>query len=147
MDAFTAKVKDMQGPVAEAEQLQTGEVKDEEELGRRDKELEVVSGQAAALKTERDALREELKASHDRVAWRHDQLKVLRKDLRKPKKILILTEDRCYQFGFDEVVRNIHAQGWDHKLLLEEGDSDPVSRVDPDEPLVVSSGEDEPSSN
>lgn len=42
--AITDKVKDMQGLVAEADQMQTRAVKVEEELGRRDKEMEVVSG-------------------------------------------------------------------------------------------------------
>lgn len=32
----------------------------------------------------------------------------------------------------------------DYKLLLEEGKSDPVGRVNPDESPVVFSGEDEP---
>lgn len=42
--AVTDKVKDMQGLVAKADQMQTKKVKMEKELGRRGKELEVVSG-------------------------------------------------------------------------------------------------------
>lgn len=39
---------------------------------------------------------------------------------------MLLTEDRYFQFGYDEAVIKAHGLGLDHKLLLEEGMDDPV---------------------
>lgn len=53
------------------------------------------------------------------------------------------TEDRVFQMGYDFAIRKAHSSGLDHTLLLEEGMSDPVGQEDVNEPLIVSSGEDE----
>lgn len=45
--------------------------------------------------------------------------------------------------GYDDVLRKANSLGIDHVPLLEKGMSDPVGRVDVDEPLIVSSDEDE----
>ncbi|XP_063950621.1 uncharacterized protein LOC135152997 [Daucus carota subsp. sativus] len=107
----------------------------------------------AALKTELDAAHQDLKDVREsegrlkgqvdtltrRVQRRNLALKAARKKEKKAKKLLEKTEDRFLDIGYDEAVRRAHKEGLDHKLLLDEGASDPVGRDDPDEPLVVSS--------
>lgn len=70
-------------------------------------------------------------------------MKAGRKAVRKSKKLLDLSEERCYQIGYDQAVRKAHEVGLQHTLVLEEGDEDPVGREDVDEVTAVSSGEDE----
>lgn len=83
------------------------------------------------------------------VEWRNQQLKVTRKNVRKLQKKLDLTEERCYQMGYDAALVKAHTLGFDHTQMIDAtmGMTDLVGRVTPDEPLVVSSGEDEPLSD
>lgn len=121
-------------------------VKVEEDLRSSASELERVTGQATALATERDALKAqltELETLKTRISRRNDQLKISRKTICKGKKMLERTGDKVFQMGYDEAIQMAHSSGLDHTLLLEEGMSDPVGREDVDEPLIVSSGEDE----
>ena len=74
-----------------------------------------------------------------RVQRRNLALKAARRKEKKVKKILEKTEDRFLEIGYDEAVRRAHKEGLDHKLLLDEGASDPAGREDPDEPQAVSS--------
>lgn len=115
----------------------------EEELERTRKELEVVTGQTSSLKSDQELAEERLDASQARVAQRNIQLKATRRDLRKSGKLLLRTKDEFYRFSFDDVVRRAHSRGLDHKILLDEGESDPVDWADDDDPLIVSSGKDE----
>lgn len=135
----------MQAKFKEVKELETRAVKAEEDLRTSDSELERVTGQATALATEREALKhqlEELAGMRARVSRRNEHLKASRKALRKSKKVLDLTEEKCYQMGYDDALLKAHSSGFDHTRLLDAGMSDPVGRVDMDEPLVVSSGED-----
>ena len=77
-----------------------------------------------------------------RVQRRNLALKAARKKEKKAKKLLEKTEDPFLDIGYDEAVRRAHKEGLDHKLLLDEGASDPVGREDPDDPIVVSSDPD-----
>lgn len=143
---ITDRVEGIQAEFKEVKQLRTRAVKAEEDLRTAASELERVAGQATALATERDALKqqlEELTSLRTRVSRKNEQLKALRKALRKGKKILDLTEERCYQMGYYNAVHKAHSTGLDHILFLEVGMSDPIGRVDVDKPLVISSGEDE----
>lgn len=104
----------------------------------------MVRGQLFVLKTERDALVEEVTTLRVRLALRNDQLKASQKTIRKSKKLLDLNEERCYHMGFDDAVKKSHTQGFDHKLLMSEGEVDHVGPDDgSDELPSVSFSEDE----
>lgn len=133
----------MQIQVGRVEQLQTRAFMAEEKLQRAEAELERVQGQVTALVTDRDNLRKDVDVLRLRLNKWNAQLKAARRASRKDKKLLELTEERCFQMGYDEAVRKAHALQWDHKLLLEEGMEDPVGREDPEEAPVVSSDPDE----
>ena len=126
-----------------------------------DRELDRAIGQAKALAEERNLLREQLTSQEEqiaevrllkeqlesktaRVGRRNEQLKSLRREARRARRLLEVTEDRCFQMGYDEAVSKASSVGLDYKLLLEEGMSDPVTReAIVDEPPSVSSGADE----
>lgn len=114
------------------------------------------------MKAENDLLKEQLKEAESlkerlkevdtlrgRVDRRNQQLKTTRKSVRKLQKTLDLTEERCTQMGYDAAVLKAHQLGFDHVKMVDAslGMTDPVGRVQVDEPLVVSSGEDEPLSD
>lgn len=132
------------------EETEVRAVRAEENYRNSSAELERVTGQAEALKSERDALKDELEklkvTSSRRIEWRNTQLKQSRKSARKLHKQLLLTEERCYQMGFDDAVVKAHSLGFDHTQLLDTamGMTDPVGREKSDDPEVISSGEDEP---
>lgn len=125
------------------DQLETRAVKAEQDLRISTSELEKVTGQSTSLAAERDSLREQLDALKVKVGRRNDQLKATHKSLRKEVKKLQHTEDKVFQMGFDYAVWKAASSSLNHTFLLDEGASDSVGRVDVDEPLVVSSVEDE----
>lgn len=76
-------------------------------------------------------------ALRQRVGQRNTSLKASRKELHKTIKKLERTEERYFQMGYDKVVLKMHAQGWDHKAILDEDKDDPVGWEAANEPLVV----------
>lgn len=95
--------------------------------------------QAKGLADDKKNLLEDVDALRQCVGRRNSALKKSRKELRKTTMKLELTEERCFQMGYDEVVLKVHAQGWDHKAILDDDMDDPVGREAVDGPLVVSS--------
>lgn len=138
----TDRVEGMHAKFKEINQQEAQAVKAEEDLRNSVAELERVTSQSKALATERDAMKEELTKLKTRVSRRNEQLNASKKALRKGMKILDLIEERCYQMGYDDTIRKAHSSGLDHTFLFDPGMADPVVRVDADEPLVDSSGED-----
>lgn len=137
------RVDGMRAKVKEARELEIRAVKAEEDLRSAKVELERLTGQSNALAAERDSLKNSVDSLQTRVSRRNTQLRQSRKALRKGKKILDLTEERCYQMGYDDAILKANSFGLDHTLLLDVGMADPVGRDIEDAPLVVSSGEDE----
>ena len=123
--------------------LHTRATQAEEERDRLQKEVERLSGQSRSLTEDKQRLEDDKEVLRRRVERRNQALKLSRKQERKTKKLLLLTEERCFQMGFDDAVVRAHDLGWDYKQLLDEGASDPVGRADEDAIPVVSSGEDE----
>ena len=140
---ITDKVQDMQAQIKSMEQLKTRAVKAEEDLARAGRELETLNNQATGLIEDKRRLEEDNEALRRRVGRRNVSLKLTRKEKRKADKLLALTEERCYQMGYDDAVVKAHELGWDHAQLLDEGMGDPVGRTEEDAVPEVSSGEDE----
>lgn len=112
-------------------------VKEVEVLQRENRELQQ---QASRLEVERNAFLSERDTLQLIAEKRAQQARRYRRLRKKADKLLTLAEDRSYSAGFDEAVKRVHAQGWDHLQIL--GDfEDPLARPEePDLPLEVSSG-------
>lgn len=119
-------------------------IRAEESLRNAEAEVERLGGQAFSLQTVWDQLRAKAANLRGRHLQRNDQLKAARKAIQKSQKLPVLTEERCFQMGYDEAVIKAHDVGLDHNLLLAEGELDPVAREGgQEEVLAISSGEDE----
>lgn len=141
--AITNKAQDVMVQMKSVDQLKTRAVKAKEELAWVQRELERVSGQATGLANDKQQLEEDNGVLRCRVDRQNAALKLTRKQKRKVDKLLALTEERCYQMGYDDTVIKAHGLGWQHKRLLDDGMDDPVGQTEVDAPVTVSSGEDE----
>ena len=137
--AVTDKVQDMQKQMAGVNALTIRANLAEETLAALQTELTAAHQDVKDLRESEGRLKGQVDTLTRRVQRRNLALKAARKKEKKAKKLLEKTEDRFLDIGYDEAVRRAHKEGLDHKLLLDEGASDPVGRDDPDEPLVVSS--------
>ena len=137
--AVTDKVQDMQKQMAGVNALTIRANLAEDTLAALKTELNAAHQDLKDLRESEGRLKGQVDTLTRRVQRRNLALKAARKKGKKAKKLLEKTEDRFLEIGYDEAVRRAHKEGLDHKLLLDEGASDPVGREDPDEPLVVSS--------
>lgn len=142
--SVTDKMQAAQSRLGQAKDLELRAARAEASLERANLENDRLNGQASVLKADRDKLQTEVATLRARVQRRNDQLRTARKAVRKGQKQLELTEDRCFAMGFEDAVLKAHAADLDHKLILGEGDIDPVGReAVPDEAPMVPSEEDE----
>ena len=137
--AVTDKVQDMQKQMAGVNALTIRANLAEDTLAALKTELDAAHQDLKDLRESEGRLKGQVDTLTRRVQRRNLALKAARKKEKKTRKLLEKTEDRFLDIGYDEAVRRAHKEGLDHKLLLDEGASDPVGREDPDEPLVVSS--------
>ncbi|KAK1404279.1 hypothetical protein POM88_003884 [Heracleum sosnowskyi] len=104
------------------------------------KEVASLQQRLAQVMTDRDSVKIDLDAAFVRLNRAKSNLRASRKAEKKAQKLVLMSEDRGFTAGYEEVVRKAHAAGIDHKLLLEEGMEDPIGRPEePDVPPVVSS--------
>lgn len=99
------------------QELRYRDVRAEEELERVRRERDTSDEQAKSLATDKKNLLDDVDALHQRVSRRNSTLKNSQKELCKTVKKLELTEERCFQMGYDEAVLKVHAQGWATKLF------------------------------
>ncbi|KAK1360682.1 hypothetical protein POM88_045156 [Heracleum sosnowskyi] len=112
----------------------------EAQLDSLHKEVASLQQRLAQVMTDRDSVKIDLDAAFVRLNRVKSSLRASRKSEKKAQKLVLLSEDRGFTAGFEEVIRKAHAAGMDHKLLLEEGMEDPIGRPEePDVPPVVSS--------
>ncbi|KAK1361067.1 hypothetical protein POM88_045541 [Heracleum sosnowskyi] len=112
----------------------------EGQLETMEKEVSSLQQRLAQVVTDRDNVKNDLDASFARLNRVKSRLRDSRKAEKKAQKLVLISEDRGFTAGFEEVIRKAHAAGIDHKLLLEEGMEDPIGRPEePDVPPVVSS--------
>ena len=125
-------------------ELEARAAKAEEDLVASRSELAAANDQVSSLLKEKNQMLKESLKLKERVQKRTTALKLVQKEARKSKKLLLLTEDRCYQMGYDAAVVQANIEGFDYMKLLEEGMDDPVVRAGDLDPIPdVSSGEDE----
>ena len=137
---MSSHIKSLTIKVAATEAQATRAVKAEAHLESAQKLLETIQGQADALKTERDQLREEVQRLKDLSVKRTRQAMAGRRALKKQKKLLEQSEERFFLSTHDLLVRRAAEAGLDYKAVMLEGMDDPVGRDDgPDQGLVVSS--------
>lgn len=103
-------------------------------------EVRALTRRVDALEQEKITLEQDREAAIALAGRRTQRLRAARKSEKKTKKLLLRTEDRCTDLGYEMAVIKVHELGLDHKLLLDEGADDPLERQgDLDEPLVASS--------
>lgn len=129
----------MQTQMKTVEDLRQRATAAEEELAKVRAENETLISQADVLIKDKMKLGEDLGQAQRRIDQWIIQMKASRKETRKLTKKLELTEERCFQFGYDHAVEKAHDLGWDHKLLLADYIVDPVDREASEGPLEVSS--------
>lgn len=152
--AVTAKVKDqaviIRGLKAEVDSSKAkvdpleSRVKELEELSARSQEKE-----ALLLQEKSDLLIRNEVLVGEKQKWTEAkeadrlELRRLKKELKKVRKIISRSEDRGFSIGYDDAVIAAHQAGLDYKQILFNPDDDPILRpTAPDVPLVVSSDPD-----